>query len=189
MATDDICIDGLLPRAPGNELDWLSALGGVGDENGNIIDRALRSIGDVHASRHIVWPARIDGELVPPPMAHLVDWVVRAYVLAGSPAVAAEAELRPEAFTIRPVAEDLPLCTHCETQRARYDTQVTDAASWSYLCPACYAEHGLGRLGMGLGQYLVTWAEVDANTRELFLAAKRHWRARGVDVPGHVPWE
>lgn len=187
MAIDEICIDGLLPPTfehPGSH----ASLPRANDEAANAINRALRLIGDIHASRYIVWPARLDGELARPPMAHLIDRIVRTHVLGGASGPSAEAALRPEAFTIAATLE-LPTCSRCEARLARYDTQIVDGVSWSYLCPVCYPEHGLGRLGMGLGQYLVTWAEVDAVTRDALLSAKRHWSERGVDVPGHLPWE
>jgi glutaredoxin len=47
----------------------------------------------------------------------------------------------------------LPGCDFCHAP-ARYDTKTTQGP-WAYACGACYERHGVGRLGLGLGQMLV----------------------------------
>ncbi|MEA2233256.1 MAG: hypothetical protein QOD83_3072 [Solirubrobacteraceae bacterium] len=59
--------------------------------------------------------------------------------------------------------------------------------------PACawrtYDRYGTGRLGIGLGQYLITPDEVSGDVREAFIRARAYWSARGVALPEWLPWD
>lgn len=50
--------------------------------------------------------------------------------------------------------EHLPGCDLCGAGRARYDAK-TKQGPWGYLCGPCFETHGLGSLGVGVGQRLI----------------------------------
>jgi hypothetical protein len=72
---------------------------------------------------------------------------------------------------------------------ARYDSAQRDRRGWANLCPEHYELHGIGRLGMGLGQYLISWDEVSDDVRDAFLRARGYWEARGAPVRPWLPWD
>jgi hypothetical protein len=60
---------------------------------------------------------------------------------------------------------------------------------WANLCPEHYELYGTGRLGMGLGQYVITWEEVSDDVRDAFLRERGYWQARGGPVRPWPPWD
>ena len=50
--------------------------------------------------------------------------------------------------------ETLPKCDFCPST-AQYDTK-TRIGPWAYTCPTCYTKWGVGKLGTGYGQKLIT---------------------------------
>lgn len=143
---------------------------------------ALRRVGDVRVLSQIVWPAFVDGVLVRPPEVHLVDWILRTYLLQDPPSsVAGTIALRPEAHTIVAV-DGLPRCNYCNCESARYDASLKGNGGWAMMCSACYCERGSGWLGMGRGQYQTAWDELLPGTREAISTAIDHWDSQGLDV-------
>ena len=57
------------------------------------------------------------------------------------------------------------------------------------LCPEHYELHGIGRVGMGLGQYLISCDEVSDDVRDAFRRARGYWEARGAPVRPWLPWD
>src|SRR5450755_3358902 len=56
---------------------------------------------NIAEANRIVWPAEIDGELAPPPGAHVLDYLVRRkFSDTNNYEVSAEFELRPKAATV-----------------------------------------------------------------------------------------
>jgi hypothetical protein len=110
-----------------------------------------------------------------------------------SPEIQGEVGVRPRAVTVATISE-LPTCDLCRRNGiasiARYDAELKgERPGWAYMCPGCYRHYGAGRLGVGEGQYLITWDEVGQEVRDTFVAAKKYWAARGVRVPEHLPWD
>ncbi len=169
--------DGLL--APISLDDLPVAADGPSDDP---VAAALRRVRDFRLLSQIVWPAFEDGVLVRPPVVHLIDWIVRTYLLQDPPSsVAGAIALRPEAHTIVAV-DSLPCCNYCNRQLARYDATLRGEDGWAMMCSACYSERGSGWLGMGRGQYLTTWDEMRPGTRMAVATAIDHWKAQGLDV-------
>ena len=54
---------------------------------------------------------------------------------------------------------ELPKCDLCRTEVARFDAQMKGRTHWAYLCIGCRIQHTLGRLGVGVGQVLITLEE------------------------------
>ena len=50
--------------------------------------------------------------------------------------------------------ETLPKCDFCPCT-AQYDTK-TSIGPWAYTCVPCYNKYGVGKLGTGYGQKLIT---------------------------------
>ena len=50
--------------------------------------------------------------------------------------------------------ETLPQCNFCPST-AQYDTK-TNMGPWAYTCVRCYNKYGVGKLGTGYGQELIT---------------------------------
>lgn len=45
------------------------------------------------------------------------------------------------------------VCDFCEAKDApEYVDGQTKRGPWALMCPLCYARHGIGQLGLGLGQ-------------------------------------
>lgn len=190
MSVKEICIDGLLPELIQRWPPSPSGFDMTSEEA--IIKAALIRVADTYASNQIVWPARVDGELRPPPRSHVVDWVIREYVLgAADDEIRNKSLFRPTAMTAEVKPDDLPTCQECRLRPARYDTalQPVERGGWGYLCLACYPERGRGSLGVGWGRYLLTWAEVDKPTIAAIERAVAHWETAGVPPPQDMPWE
>jgi hypothetical protein len=145
------------------------------------------------------WPALVEGEFRRPPAEHVLDHLVRLEVLTGDEPfeLYGEIQSRPSAGTVALVLGNaLPGCDLCRIKGrgkvvARYDGPVSrdGRGAWGFMCADCYLVHSTLRLGTGRGQYLMTRDEVDTAVREAFARAKEYWRARGVNVPEHDPFE
>jgi hypothetical protein len=133
----------------------------------------------------IVWTASLDGELVPPPDAHVLDHLVRAEFSGAGPSdMEAEFTLHLQAGTVAVVAE-LPECDLCRLHglrnaEARYDgsTSPDGTGSWGFMCPDCYRRHSTGHLGIGLGQYLMRLTEIPPTVNEAVVRARAYWKRR-----------
>lgn len=186
--------DGLLPAIAEDEFEWLRPQMPEGADNDEKVALVMRWIGDIQNLVNVVWPAEIDGVLQRPPDAHLLDRLVRVSVLEdASPEIQGEVGVRPRAVTVATISE-LPNCDICGrdgiTSIARYDGKMKgERQGWANMCSGCYRAHGTGRLGIGEGQYLITWDEVGPDVRGAFVAAKAYWSGRGVQVPDHLPWD
>ena len=190
MSDEEICADGLLPElieerpSPPSVVDLASRAA--------VIKAALTQVADTYATNEIVWPAQMDGGLQVPPRSHIVDWVIRDFVLsAADDRTRSMSLLRPTAMTVEVKPDALPTCQECCLRPARYDTaiQPVERGSWGYLCVLCYPERGLGSLGAGRGRYLLTWAQIDKPTIAAIRRAVAHWEAAGVPPPQDRPWE
>src|SRR5690348_7997080 len=137
--------DGLLPAAPAKDHEWLRSSPTRVDDS---VPSILRTVADVRQLSHIVWPARIDGRLECPPEAHVLDAIVRQYLIEGAPeAIRNEALDRPEPMTVAVLLDERPQCSSCASDRARYDTsQRAPASGWAMLCGNCYVLFGVERL-------------------------------------------
>ncbi len=186
-----ICRDGLMPSTSCEEHAWLRPVNTGPLSSSETVGEILRRVADIHFLNQMVWPASMNGTLQRPPDSHIVDSVVREHVLEGaSDDVRNEALLRPLPMTVAVLAEPLPSCSYCRRGHARYDTNVKPPRSgWAMLCPSCYASHGVGTLGAGRGQYLLTWAELGEDIRKAIDSAKAHWEDRGIVVPAFGPWD
>jgi hypothetical protein len=143
----------------------------------------LRRVGDVRLLSQIVWPASMDGVLVRPPDIHLVDWIVRTYLLQDPPAsVGGAIALRPEAHTMVAI-ESLPCCDYCQRPSARYDSALKGGGRWATMCSDCYTRWGGDWLGMGRGQYLTIWDEMAEATSTAVANAIDYWKSHGLDAP------
>lgn len=182
-----LSIDGLLPALPPDEHAWLQD---APERSNPTVDGILRTVADIRLMNQIVWPARVDGLLERPPDSHVLDAIVREHLIEGAnDEIRNEALGRPEAMTVAVLSESLPGCSACTEGRARYDTSLRAPASgWEMLCIDCYARSGVERLGAGLGQYLLTWSDVDRSIRAAFEVAAAYWSARGVSAPDIAPW-
>ena len=101
--------------------------------------------------------------------------------------VHAKLDWHPRAGTVVVVAGELPSCDLCakvgDVSPARYDAPLSQLADtrWGYLCPSCYTVASTGRLGLGLGQYLMESHEVPDDVRAALKRAREYWRSRGVN--------
>jgi hypothetical protein len=173
--------DGLLPALDGEDYEWL-APGEKGNRTRDIIGWVM-SIGEVN---RIIWPAEIDGVLVPPPAEHILDHLVR-YEFTGSSNSDAEAELmiRPQARTLTTLST-LPACGPCSRDgragvSARYDGPLSPTdprADWDFMCPDCYRRLSTRRLGTGEGQYLLLTSEIPADVTAAQQPARAFWAER-----------
>lgn len=180
--------DGLLPPVDEQEYEWLRPADGFGDDNAEKVQRLAGWLTDIIGNNRIVWPAEVGGELVPPPAAHALDYLVRRqFADTDNVKVSAEFQLRPIAGTVG-VLDELPPCFFCETAgrpgvAARYDAPAGDGdGAWAYMCPRHYRAHSTGRLGNGLGQYLMLDSEVPAEVIDARERAGEYWTARMSDT-------
>ena len=184
--------DGLLPAIPEDQFEWLRPQIPEGADREEKVALILQWIGDIQTLTELVWPAEVAGKLERPPNAHMLDqWVREQIIWVASTDIQGAAEARPRALTVGAIAR-LPDCDACSragrSAAARYDTTMKGTEMWSNLCPDCYRELGPGRLGTGIGQYMVTWDEVGEDLRDAYRRAKAYWAGRGVDIPAHDPW-
>jgi hypothetical protein len=189
--------DGLLPPVGDDYHEWLRPqLEGEADRDEVIAAYATWMV-DIQQMLQVVWPAAVDGELRRPPDAHIVDGLVRRWIIdnTDNPELIAEVSLRPQARTIAVMSDDLPRCTECAAEGvdrdARYDSGYTSNPNgpWTFLCGEHFNELGPARLGNGVGQYLVTWEELGPQARSAFIRARQYWAARGVALPDWLPWD
>lgn len=151
-------------------------------------EEQLRSVlgqimGAVEGNR-VVWTAILDDELIPPPSAHILDQLVRTEFSGTTPEAETELLLHLRACTVA-VVNELPECDTCSVLgrhgvEARYDAPTTadGTGDWGFMCPDCYRHRSTGRLGNGLGQYLIREAEVPADVWRALDRARRYWRSR-----------
>lgn len=141
------------------------------------------------------WPGIVDGQLWVPPPEHVLEYLVRQYVLVDDELsrLVPEHEAR-EAATVAMLFDGLPNCDLCQQASrgevtARYDTRIGPPGSgWGYLCGDCYVFYPPWELGLGLGQYLLTPDELDDGLRAPFERAREYWRAQGANVPPYSPF-
>jgi hypothetical protein len=99
----------------------------------------------------------------PKPSERGVNEVFRVKSATAGANLSAEASLHPRAVTIAVMPGPLPECTVCKgdgvERLARYDSGYTARTDgpWTYLCVQHFDELGPGRVGNGIGQYLITW--------------------------------
>jgi hypothetical protein len=75
---------GLLPALNEDEYEWLRPQLPAGADNRQAIAAALRWRGDIAQTLNGVWPAQFDGQLRRPPDAHLLDMLVREWIIDGA---------------------------------------------------------------------------------------------------------
>jgi len=126
--------------------------------------------------------AIVGGHLVPPRLDHLLDFMVRHYVLTDEapPSGFPEPELlwrQPGTVAIMTDGR-LPDCDLCEAAGARAPVplamthNVMEAAGPSCV-PTAMCSRGDGKLGLGLGQRLVTVDEIPPEVRTAFDRSKK----------------
>lgn len=172
--------DGLLDPVDEAEDQWILARDGSGDR----LRDAVHAVGDVLATRQIVWPAARDGRLIPPPEDHVVDALVRRSLIYGeSPEWDAVWDLRPRASTVI-LADGLSsTCDVCRARPARYDGHLAARRDFSaWLCPWCYQRRSTLRLGLAEGQFVMRYSEVSAAVWQRYVHACDIWRDRGAPV-------
>ncbi len=147
----------------------------------------IAQIMDVAEANRVVWTAMLDDELVPPPGAHILDQLVRMEFSGVTAEIEAEFLLHPRAGTVA-LLHRLPECDTCVLSGrhgvdARYDAPTTEDGTgpWGFMCPDCYKRHSTGRLGNGIGQYLLVDSEVPDDVAQALQRARRYWRSR---LPG-----
>lgn len=169
--------NGLLPRVEDDELAWSRPDLVIGDDPTKSV---VTWIGDITEQLRIVWPAAVNGELVPPPLEHVLDRLVRSEIAGESAEIEAQLTLHPSPGTVA-VVYRLPGCDFCSREgadtRARYDgrVEISNRAMGANMCSAHYVQHGSGRLGLGEGQYLMTRDEVPIQVREAHERAREYW--------------
>jgi hypothetical protein len=98
VSDEEICTDGLLPKLI--EV-WPSPPAVDLASRAAVINAALTQVADTYANNEIVWPAQMDGRLQAPPRSHIVDWVIRDFVLsAADDRTRSMSLLRPTAMTV-----------------------------------------------------------------------------------------
>lgn len=147
------------------------------------------------------FPSLVDGRLAPPPASHFLDHLVRRNVLEEEAIHACPEDFDlltndPGTTALVGGEAELPGCDLClladrEPRTARYDgpSSRRPKAPWAFMCPDCFALNAPAVLGMGRAQYLFTVDEVPEEMRKAFFRAREFWKARGVDVPSHHPFE
>lgn len=145
------------------------------------------------------FPAIVDGKLAPPPPSHLLDHLVRQYVLDEEAILASPEDhelLAEDPGTAAYMYEGLPACDLCEQagrgeREARYDGPTSSRRKpvWGYLCPDCFALRAPPLLGEGRAQYLFTKEDLSPELEAAFFRAREYWLGKGVDVLPHHPFE
>lgn len=146
------------------------------------------------------FPAVIEGRLVPPPASHVLDFLVRHYVLDEDAALHLPTSLSlisADPGTVAMIFDaELPRCDRCELdgrgpREARYDGPASPrpGAPWGYLCPDCFASNAPPVLGMGRAQYLITRNEIPDDVREAFFRARDFWAEQGNEPSPYHPFE
>ncbi len=141
------------------------------------------------------WPAVVDGKLWVPPDDHVLDHIVRQYLLVDDELSKFESNWESsEAGTVALLYDELPDCDLCRQESrgevtARYDSRIgPEGSAWGNLCGDCYVLHSPQLLGIGLGQYLMLAEEINDDLEIAFERAREYWRARGANVPPHSPF-
>jgi hypothetical protein len=172
--------DGLLDPVDESEDDWLRPELPAADPMKTIV----AFVGDILATRHIIWPAARNGRLVPPPAEHILDALVR-----GSLDFGASAEWEA-AWTLRPIAGTVVFkqelsdrCDICRARPARYDGYLLPTgAHAAWMCPWCFQRRSTLRLGIGEGQFVLRYSEVTDALWRRYSNALTVWHKRGAPV-------
>ena len=135
-------------------------------------------IKDILTQLEMAWPAERDGQLLVPPVQHVLDRLVRSRIAGESPEIEAELVLHPDPSTVAVVGQ-LPRCDFCAidgaNRPARYDSTMTGRSGMANMCAEHYLAHSPMRLGSAKGQYLMTREEVPAAVYEAYDRAMAHW--------------
>ncbi len=182
-------VDGLLDPISDDDVEWLRpTFGTIRDD-----DAATASaiwLHDFAESAHIVWPASVNGRLVVPPPAHILDALVRKSLdLEDDSTWHAELIRRPQPMTVA-ICEELPRCSICNNE-ARYDAPIASgpAAQKGDLCPWCYRRRSTNELGASHGQFRMRYSEVFDDVWRAYAEAMSVWRSRGVAIAGDAERE
>lgn len=120
---------GLMPKVDDEQFEWSRPDFSTADDP---IRAAATWVSDIVDQMYVVWPAQRDGQLVAPPIQHVLDRLVRSRIAGESAEIEAELMLRPDPGTIA-VIHRLPSCDFCERaglQRpAQYDSTIGGQAS------------------------------------------------------------
>jgi len=131
--------------------------------NGDALLEAAFTQAIDHVNLHaMAWPAADrDGNLVPPPDAHVLHELAHANELADEE----DLLVNPRLGTVG-VLTELPGCDFCSLP-AGYDAVITvgDRRGGAYLCGDHYRENGSGTLGASGDAYLMLNSEVSESVR------------------------
>ncbi len=183
--------NGLLPE-PSDLPGDLTVRPGASPEE--LLRDAVAGAMEIVEGSQVVWTASLDGELIPPPAAHILDSMVRVEFAGYGPEVEAEMMLHLRAGTVA-VLDRLPSCDLCSAAgfagvTARYDAPTTQdgAGLMAFLCPDCYRRRSTGRLGGRRGRYLLLHTEVPEVVLAGLERARAYWRQRidGEQTPPEV---
>jgi hypothetical protein len=178
MVIDGVEFDdsGLMPKVDDEQFEWSRPdFVAASDPIGAV---ALWAI-DIAQQVHIVWPALREGQLVVPPVQHVLDHLVRSRIAGESAEIEAELMLRPNPGTVA-VVYRLPRCDFCASagieRPARYDSAIEgQPTGMAYMCAEHYLDCSPCRLGLGEGQYLMTSDEVPSAVHEAYDRAVDYW--------------
>lgn len=149
------------------------------------------------------FPALVEGKPAPPPPSHMLDHLVRQYVLIDDQPLLHLSDptdlelISAETGTMAMVlGAELPTCDLCRIENrsprtARYDGPASRQrnAPWAFLCPDCFVLNAPPVLGLGRAQYLFTKVEIPTEVRDAFFRAREFWGAKGIELPSHHPFE
>lgn len=173
--------NGLLPAQGLLAADWLRPQGEAssGDDMGDALSWRI----NIAEGNRMSWPAVIDGELRPPPPAHVLDHLVRREFEGESDGEESLAfHLSPRASTVA-VLDELPDCSyHLAEGRpgipARYDAPIPGSRGWANSCPDCLLEEPNAQLGEEKGLYLMLRSEVPDEVNAALERVRVYWRRR-----------
>lgn len=177
MEIDGVEFDdsGLLPKVDDAELEWLRRDFASADDP---VRAGVHWVKDILIQLEMAWPAERDGQLLVPPVQHVLDRLVRSRIAGESPEIEAELVLHPDPSTVAVVAQ-LPKCDFCSLdgveRPARYDSTMTGRSGMANMCADHYVTHSAMRLGSGKGQYLMTRDEVPAAVYAAYESAVAYW--------------
>lgn len=144
------------------------------------------------------YPAITAGKLAPPPPSHILDFLVRHYIVLeeNAPFDPSYWELITDDPGTVAMVSELPACDLCRLENrepavARYDGPSSSGpnAPWAFLCPDCFVLQAPPVLGLGRAQYLFTKEEIPDEVRDAFFRARKFWIEKGIEAPPHDPFE
>jgi hypothetical protein len=177
MEIDGVEFDdtGLLPKVSDEEVEWLRPDFASAE---NPIRAGVHWIQDILTQLDMAWPAERNGQLLVPPVQHILDRLVRSRIAGESPQTEAALILHPDPSTVA-VVPSLPMCDFCALEHverpARYDSTMTDSSGMAFMCAEHYLVRSPMRLGSARGQYLMTRDEVPEPVLEAFNLAMAYW--------------